>query len=133
MEPTHRVTFATCHSHKFQQQIIQKEKLPNVEVSEPKNQWKDAICQHLTKPRSSHISALPSTSSVSTSPKPFSSSFPPKIPAFSPQLSPIWPLHTFCSLPHQEVKYLLLGVFLMARFLNLKMAFWGFLRLYKLW
>ena len=41
------------------------------------------------------------------------SPFPPKIFAFSPQLSPIWPLHTFWSLPYQQLRYLLLGLFLM--------------------
>ena len=82
MEFTHRVTFATCQSQKIQQQKIHKENLPNIEISESRNQWKDVICQHLTKPRSLHISTLPSTSSVSTSPKPFSSPFPPKNPSF---------------------------------------------------
>ena len=59
MEPTNRITFAMCQSQKIQQQKILKENLPNLEISESRNQWKDAIYHHLTKPRSWHINALP--------------------------------------------------------------------------
>ena len=52
--------------------------------------------------------------------------------AFSPQLSPIWPLHTQWSLPYQQLRYLLLGLFLMARFLNVKIALWGYISSHKL-
>ena len=44
------------------------------------------------------------------------------------QLSPIWPLHTLViALPA-----ILLGLLLMTRFLNLKMAFWGYISSHKL-
>ena len=41
MEPTHRVTFATCHSQKNQPTKNQKQNLPNVEIIARKKPIKD--------------------------------------------------------------------------------------------